>query len=60
MGLSILLGPNGKLYEQWQIAWHLPVKPLRSLSGLHTLIFSTLPAITYTKCCVPLFLSTPF
>jgi hypothetical protein len=30
----------------------LPVKSLRSLSELQTLIFNTLPAITYTKCCV--------
>jgi len=38
-------------YEQWQIAGIFPVKPLRSLSGLQTLIFTTSPAITYTKCC---------
>jgi hypothetical protein len=41
---------NGKLYELWQIAWYISVKPLRSLSGLKTLKYSTLPAITYTKC----------
>ena len=32
------------------IAGYYPVKPLRNLSGLQNLIFSTLPAITYTKC----------
>ena len=30
-------------------AGYFPVKLLSSLSGLQTLIFSTFPAITYTK-----------
>ena len=45
------IAPNGKLYEQWQIAWQFPVKPLHSLSELQIFILITFPAITYTKCC---------
>ncbi len=39
------------VYVQGLITVHFPVKPLRSFRGLQTLMFTTSPAITYTKCC---------
>jgi len=42
--------PTDGYMQMWAIAGFKLIKPLRSLSGLHTLIFAALPAITYTKC----------
>lgn len=53
----VSLVPNGQVYETWQIAWHLSVKPPCSLSGLQTLTLGlSLPCFIQSVMPSPFFL----